>query len=242
MLILFCNHVFSFIIAPYFMSVYFRKIAPVVQKAINDVVDDSKKYTSEMLQSDIVNGVDTIRFIILSAIFISCLFVLFFLFPNKITNSFVKDILSTGIHIPFLLGCVGFILNVCVPNLDKEIKRNAFLMVAISINIAFLVFDWRIALLVFSIIVGKFVWIDFVFEKNSVLHYLTDFIKSEDTCNLLIKNSCFVSTSLFYELYLLHIFLERVLGTFAKNELYLLPFEYLAVATGYYNYLKNFNP
>lgn len=194
MLALLCNHIFAFVIASYYLINYFKKLILV------QFDDTDNKPSRETLKSKNVEGTITIVFVGFSALFMTGIFVLIFLLPTILQNQFLLDIVSTGFHIPILIGFVGFIINKIIPDLHINTKKNAFLMVSIAINFNFIFLNWKIALLVLSIIIGKYVWVDFVFDMKDVVKYLKVFFTSKELCDVLIKTYCKTSVGIFVAL------------------------------------------
>ena len=71
------------------------------------------------------------------------------------------------------------------PQLSNEIKRNTFLVVSIALNVDYIALNWKIALFILSIILGKFIWIDFVFDSQNIVKSLRAFQNSDELCDLL---------------------------------------------------------
>lgn len=110
------------------------------------------------------------------------LFIIIYSLPNH-TSGVIQEVLSTGIHVPVLLGVAGFMLSKYKPQLSNEIKRNTFLVVSIALNVDYIALNWKIALFILSIILGKFIWIDFVFDSQNIVKSLRAFQNSDTECN-----------------------------------------------------------
>lgn len=246
MTILLMHQLASSLFTLYYLVGYFNKISPVVLHSADQYMDKSNgeniaNYT--FLKTNRDKGIDSLRFIAVSSIFLFLLFIVIYSLPNY-ANCVIQEVLSTGIHIPILLGAAGFLLSKYKPQLDNEEKRNTFLVVSIALNVDCIAFNWKIALFVLSIILGKYIWIDFVFDSQFVFQTLKSFLNSDNVCDTLIKTYGIHSVCLFYVMTIIYSIIHSFIKHIPPGHtlLTILICFYVVVFMGYMNFVSCFNP
>ena len=104
-------------------------------------------------------------------------------------SAIVAGMLSSGIHVPILLMLYGIIIRFCyiitTKNTDDLIsadeKSSVLLIISTAINICFALNNLKLALFTLSIIIGKFIWIDFVYDFVSVKTFFKSFMQKTDS-------------------------------------------------------------
>ena len=226
------NHLVAYLIAVSRASGYFKTYKSEYLRRINTpdkkvTMDDYNKVCSE-----VNNSLYTVRFITASAFLISLIFIIVYYLqqlPQDNTPTIIADVLSTGIQIPAFLALLGYVLNKQIPSLPSDIKRIAFIVVTIAIDVDFLLFDWKLALFVFSIIVGKYVWIDFVYEWKDVLKTFECLYKSEILYDRVIILFVETSTQLFYLFSIVSYIFHNVLKISSEDVFGMMTFIYLGM-------------
>ena len=216
----------------------------VILRSIGEYIDKTDESSNEeynSFRSNRSTGVDSLWFIAASSIFLLLLFVFIYYLP-VFTSGMIQEVLSTGIHVPLLLGGAGVLLSKYKPQLSSEIKKNTFLVVSIALNINFIVLNWKIALFVLSLILGKYIWIDFVFDSQNILHSLAIFQKSTDVCALLIKTYGSHSVALFYIMFLFYAFCDYAVNIPSEYMLFTMIIAYISMFMCYVSFLSRFNP
>ena len=175
-------------------------------------------------------------------ILLSLLFIIIYSLPNH-TSGVIQEVLSTGIHVPVLLGVAGFMLSKYKPQLSNEIKRNTFLVVSIALNVDYIALNWKIALFILSIILGKFIWIDFVFDSQNIVKSLRAFQNSDELCDLLIKVYGQHSIGLFYAMFISYSLIENTIQIPSGHTRFIiLASIYVSFFMIYMSFMSRFNP
>lgn len=79
--------------------------------------------------------------------------------------------LLPSIHIPFILAIMGMLIKHISSLIVKDYKidgRNITLICSLVLTCSVGVLDWKLCLLILAVIMGKFIWIDFVFEFEEI--------------------------------------------------------------------------
>lgn len=97
------------------------------------------------------------------------------------TNFTGADILSSGIHVPIFLLLLGMTIRALynyhtkrkrtLPLDFKDIEKIT-LQISLIIDVTLSFINWELGLLILSIIIGKFVWVDFAFGSGTVYEKL----------------------------------------------------------------------
>lgn len=123
-------------------------------------------------------------------------------------NLFLEDIFNSGIHIPFILLLSGYIIRGCFQKIAKEqeslsssMMKKVIMNMAITCNIALLPIDLTFALFVLALILGKYIWIDFVYDEISIRAFVAKIIRNlkqkEASTNLCIFYASFFLLSFY---------------------------------------------
>lgn len=122
-------------------------------------------------------------------------------------------ITSIGIHIPVILALIGFLIKLFTRWLVKKYDINEKMIILVcstALALSFIVVDYRLALFIIAIILGKYFWIDSIFDwdkikaqiKNAIS--LTFSVKSIEYILYEIPKRfvlSFVTYTVFYELF-----------------------------------------
>lgn len=129
------------------------------------------------------------------------------------------------------------------PQLSNEIKRNTFLVVSIALNVDYIALNWKIALFILSIILGKFIWIDFVFDSQNIVKSLRAFQNSDELCDLLIKVYGQHSIGLFYAMFISYSLIENTIQIPSGHTRFIiLASIYVSFFMIYMSFMSRFNP
>lgn len=100
-----------------------------------------------------------------------------YMLQNAALPGVISQILSTGIHMPILLMLYGWIIKKAVRAASKrgsgfvfpiEEEIETLLTVTVGINFCLILSSWQIGLFIAALILGKYIWIDFVFDFSSL--------------------------------------------------------------------------
>ena len=122
------------------------------------------------------------------------------------------------------------------PQLSNEIKRNTFLVVSIALNVDYIALNWKIALFILSIILGKFIWIDFVFDSQNI-------VKSLRAFQNIIKVYGQHSIGLFYAMFISYSLIENTIQIPSGHTRFIiLASIYVSFFMIYMSFMSRFNP
>ena len=94
-----------------------------------------------------------------------------------------NDIIASGIHIPLILALCGLItrlFNYCLVKDKQYLKKidgqSIIMICSLCLTLCTIVAERRIGLFVLAITLGKFIWLDIVYEFKSISHQAVFFI------------------------------------------------------------------
>ena len=181
------NHIVSLIASVWFSN---KCCIKCLQEYENDRKQDG---TYEKRKAEICNDriylSATSLFIKISGVVLTIGFTLLYIIQNNLTDfsKKKKKIVSSGIHIPIILISCGKIIS-CLFNTfsnknekeffsDSDCKETIFI-VTISIDICLFMVNSDLGLWVLAIILGKFIWADFVYNSTDIFNYLKEQIRN----------------------------------------------------------------
>lgn len=82
--------------------------------------------------------------------------------PKWITGGILADIISTGLHVIIILMVVSLLLK--FSKLENEEKKKLLYLIALTISISFIFWDWKLGLTALCIVAGRDVWMDFLID------------------------------------------------------------------------------
>lgn len=193
-IILFLNIIITLIISTLFIFLYQKRSIKMVEYIYSNVNPNEKNITENIhiLQTHIIA---TTWFIIICGITLTAGFSILYIFQIKSSHYpiYIQTFISSGLYVPIFLIIIGLIINFLYKTYTKisnncslsslEMKNIVFFM-SIIINATLIVLDWQLGLFVAAIIIGKFVWIDFIFDtKSFITAIFNTFKKKEDEIN-----------------------------------------------------------
>lgn len=127
---------------------------------------------------------------------------------RNVVSGLLGTIVSTGIHIPFILMLSGLLLIRI--DLDVSEKKRILYIVTLTASLAFLLWNWRLGLVSITIVLGKFIWIDFLFDFR--LRTIREYLKR-------LKNNSMESVVVSYCVrYLVFLFLFQLMAYIVKQK------------------------
>lgn len=165
----------------------------------------------------------TTWFISLSGFILTAGFIVLFLVQSNSSNfhPYIEAFISSGLHTPIFLLAIGFAIKKTYGIYTKkthnillstEEMKTIVTLMATTINITLITFDWHLGLFVAAIIIGKYIWIDFVFDRMSLtdqIYNLKSIIKN--TGDISVEFLCFNYAKLFCPLFLIVTMLYQLL-------------------------------
>ena len=221
-IIIILNILIILIINTLYMYSYQKRSIKMVKYIYSNIDSDEENVTENIsfIQTHIIA---TTYLIIICGITLTVGFTTLFIFQSKSSYfpQYIQTLISSGLYIPIFLFIIGVIISLLYKIYTKrsnnfslslpEIKTIVFIM-AIVINITLIMLDFQLGLFVAAIIIGKFVWIDFVFDTKSFITVVLNTFKKENEINA--KSLCFLYAKNFYFTYLSS---TAIYKTFIKN-------------------------
>lgn len=138
----------------------------------------------------------------------------------------VSELLNTGIHVPIILVLFGLAIRLAYglflkckdgkDNIDVKEKTNILIIMSLALNLCFLSINWKLSFFTLGIILGKYLWIDFVFDYNSLkqeVNIIVRKVKSKElTAEFFVLNYAFLFIGWFHMLKLI-----SLLTTLGRN-------------------------
>ena len=119
----------------------------------------------------------TLFFLLTGGIILSCFYVLMKISRISMGENLSK-ILATGIQVPIMLFLSGMLIRALQKRILRKVEMNevdiskTFFVITVFFDIFFLYFNWELSLLILTIIIGKYIWLDctfkdiFIFSKH----------------------------------------------------------------------------
>ncbi|MBD5487319.1 MAG: hypothetical protein HDR13_00770 [Lachnospiraceae bacterium] len=222
-IIMILNILTTLIISTLYISLYQKRAIKMVEYIYNNI-GSSEENVTEKIYITQTHIIATTWFIIICGITLTIGFTALFIFQSKSScfSPYIQTFISSGLYVPIFLFIIGLIISLLYKVYTKisnnlslsplEMKTIVFIM-AIIINITLIMLDWQIGLFVAAIIIGKFVWIDFVFDTKSFITVVLDTFKVEEEigakslCSLYAKNfyATFLVPTITYKLFIKNI-------------------------------------
>ena len=208
-IIMLLNVLATLVISTIYMASYQKRVIKMSEFIFKNI-DSNETNLTESIQNTQTHIIAATWLIIISGITLTIGFTALYIFQSKYSffPLYVQTFISSGLYVPVFLLIIGFIINLSYKVYTKkssnlslsplEIKTIVFIM-AIIINIPLTTLGWQLGLFVFAIILGKFVWIDFIFDiKSLIAVILNTFQKREDSG---VDILCFQYALYFYPIF-----------------------------------------
>lgn len=247
-IIMILNIFTTLIISILYMYSYQKRSIKLVEYIFNHI-DSNEENIAENIHVTQTYIIATTWFIIISGIILTIGFTALFIFQSKSSyfSSYMQTFISSGLHIPIFLFIIGLAINLSYKAYIKvsnntslsqpEMKTIVFIMSTI-INITLITLDWQLGLFVAAIILGKFVWIDLVFDAKSMITIVLNTFKKEHEigveflCSVYAKNfyPIFLVPTLMYKLCIINI-------PDISDKLYCMIMIYIVIISMWSNYI-----
>lgn len=207
--LLLCYYI-SAILAMLFSTEYYKC---VIKLAENTLVNEEPSQSNGIKKCAGTVGScihDALIFSYISMLILPIAFIILYILQNIIPHDLkcISMLLSSGIHVPFILLLAGYIIRKCFLRFVKEnddftipMMKKAIMYMALTCDLALIMIDFTLGLFVLAIILGKFIWIDFVYDEANI-HTL--FSRMINECK---KKENLASLYMFYALWFLVSFL-----------------------------------
>lgn len=129
----------------YFNKVYGEEFAAYMRGIMN-----AEEREISVINYFMFSGMITVEFFLIEWI------------SRNVVRGLMGTIVSTGIHIPFILMLSGLFL--IRTDLDICERKRSLYIVTLTASLAFLLWNWRLGLVSITIVLGKYIWIDFLFD------------------------------------------------------------------------------
>lgn len=247
-IIIILNVIVTLVITTIYIFLYQKRSLKMVEYIFNNI-DSNKENITKNIHATQTYIIATTWFIIICGITLTLGFITLFIFQSKSScfSSYIQTFISSGLHIPIFLFIIGLIINLSYKTYVKisnntslsksEMKTIVFIMSTI-INITLITLDWQLGLFVLAIILGKFIWIDFVFDAKSIVALVLNTLKKEQEIGS--EFLCRIYAENFYPIFLASTFMYKI---FIKNipdisnKLYCMIIIYIVIISMWSNYI-----
>lgn len=204
--IMLLNIIVTLVISTLYMAAYQKRAINMVEFIFKNI-DSKEENITENMHVTQTHIIAATWLIIISGITLTIGFIALYFFQSKSSSlpSYVQTFISSGLHIPLFLFVIGFVIRLSYKIYTKkssnfsltifELKTIVFIM-AIIINITLIILDWQLGLFVVAIILGKFIWIDFVFDAKSLITVILNTFKEKEDMG--VGFLCFQYAKSFY--------------------------------------------
>lgn len=223
-LLLLCYFI-SAILAMLFSTEYYKC---VVRRAENILIErnpsqkaGTKKFTGTL--NSYIH--DILMFSYIAMVLLPIAFIALYFLQNTASPSSVpiSILLASGLHVPFILLLSGYIIRQCFKRVVKThdiftipMMKKATMYMALTCDIALILLNLTLGLFVLALILGKFIWIDFVYDETPIqtlfARIINDYKQGRDpTClcffyALGFVVSFFIAATIYYEcIYVWHL-------------------------------------
>lgn len=216
-LLLLCYFI-SAILAMLFSTEYYKC---VIKRSENILIErkpsqkaETKKFTGTL--SSYIH--DILMFSYIAMVMLPIAFIALYLLQNAASPSsvLISILLTSGIHVPFILLLSGYIIRQCFQRVVKThdmftipMMKKATMYMALTCDIALTLLNLTLGLFVLALILGKFIWIDFVYDEVSIqtlfARIMNDYKQERDPTNLCcfyalwFLVSFFIAVAIYYE-------------------------------------------
>lgn len=216
-LLLVCYFVSAFLAMLFSTEYYkciFRRAGKILAKENPSQEARIKKFTGT-LNSYIQ---DILMFSSIAMVLLPVAFITLYLLQNSVPHSPlpVSIVLDSGIHVPIILLLSGYIIRKCFQRVAKThdmftipMMKKAIMYMALTCDIALITLDLTLGLFIFALILGKFIWIDFVYDdvpiKTIFARIINDYKNIEDPTRLCVFYAIgfltffFVAAEIYYQ-------------------------------------------
>ena len=97
----------------------------------------------------------------------------------------LSEVISTGIHIPFALIFTGLLIKGVSSLFVKDFEidqKNVILICSLALCCSLAILDWKLFLLTLAIILGKYIWIDAVYDWGNIKKEMGKIIRLIRSC------------------------------------------------------------
>lgn len=127
----------------------------------------------------IILAEDTVRFTVVSFFWQMIGFIGLYLISK---SDLCPVLTSSGLFIPIVLIIIGFLIQASSKLVIKE-KRNhekidkkiIIICGSIVLSVCMIIVDWKLALFILAVILGKYIWIDFVFDYKGIVTSIKEY-------------------------------------------------------------------
>lgn len=205
-IIMFLNILVTLVISTIFMIEYQKRAIEMIESIFKNE-DSNETNVTESIQNNQLHIIATSRLIIICGIVLTIGFTGLYIFQSKSDYypPYIQTCISSGLYVPIFLFVIGFMINQLYKSYVKkssnfslstfEIKNTVFIM-SIIVNVPLITLDWHLGLFVIAIILGKFIWIDFVFDTKSIVTSILNTFKKNGDVG--VESLCFQYATYFY--------------------------------------------
>lgn len=174
-LLLLCYFI-SAILAMLFSTEYYKC---VVRRAENILIErnPSQKAGTKKFAGTLNSYIhDILMFSYIAMVLLPIAFIALYFLQNTASPGSVpiSILLASGLHVPFILLLSGYLISLCFQRVKKTdmftipMMKKATMYMALTCDIALILLNLTLGLFVLALILGKFIWIDFVYDEAPI--------------------------------------------------------------------------
>lgn len=124
----------------------------------------------------------------------------------------IEALVSSGLYMPIVLFLIGLSINQGYriyirishnTSLSSTEMKKIIVLMAIILNITLIVIDWKLGLFVVAIILGKYIWIDFIFDRDLLISQIANVGNLfKDNGDISVEFLCLNYAKIFYPIFL----------------------------------------
>lgn len=164
----------SAILAMLFSTKYYKCVVSLAENMLIEEHPSQKARTKEFTGTLSSYMHDILMFSYIAMLLLPVTFLVLYFLQNIASHSPapISILLASGIHVPIILFISGCIIRLCFQRVVKThdmftfpMMKKAIMYMALTCDIALVPLDLTLGLFVLAIILGKFIWIDFVYDE-----------------------------------------------------------------------------
>lgn len=164
----------SAILAMLFSTEYFKCVVSLAENMLIEKHPSQKARTKEFTGTLSSYIHDILMFSYIAMVLLPITFLALYFLQNIASHSPapISILLTSGIHVPFILLLSGLIIRQCFQRVVKThdmftipMMKKAIMYMALTCDIALVPLNLTLGLFVLALILGKFIWIDFVYDE-----------------------------------------------------------------------------
>lgn len=223
-LLLLCYFI-SAILAMLFSTEFYKCVVSYAENTLVEENPSREAETKDFTGTLSLYMHDILMFSYIAMLFLPIAFIALYILQNTASHSSVpiSIFLTSGIYVPFILLLSGYIIRQCFHRIVKThdmftipMMKKAIMYMALTCDIALILLNLTLGLFVLAIILGKFIWIDFVYDEAPIqtlfMRIINDYKQEKDPTYLFLFYalwflvSFFIAATIYYEcIYLWHL-------------------------------------